>query len=90
MRCSIVAVVIIVLSAASGPLAQQLPSAEATSDVTVPNGVVAGTTEPQRGHNGNALLSVGPFGLWTAGRVVFRPDGAGSVVSDRALSMKFG
>ena len=91
MRCKIVAVAITIVSASSGPIAQQLVNTEPTCDVTLPNGVVAGgTTEPQRGSYGNALLSVGPFGLWADGTVIFKPGGAGVVLPDGALSMKFG
>ena len=90
MKASIVTAALVVVSAASGAIAQPLLSTEPTCDVTVPNGVVAGTTEPQRGSYGNALLSVGPFGLWAGGTVVFKPGGAGFVLPDGALSMKFG
>jgi hypothetical protein len=90
MKASIVTAALVVVSAASGAIAQPLLSTEPTCDVTVPNGVVAGTTEPQRGSHGNALLSVGPFGLWAGGTVVFKPGGAGFVLPDGALSMKFG
>jgi hypothetical protein len=90
MKCCIVTVAIVVLSAASAPIAQQRPGAEPACAVTAPNSVVAGTTEPQRGSYGNALLSVGPFGLWADGTIVFRPGGAGFVTPDGALAMKFG
>ena len=70
--------------------AQQLPGANVPCDVTSPNGIVAGETARQDESYGNALLSVGPFGLWPDGTVIFRPGGAGSVTPDGALSMKFG
>jgi hypothetical protein len=41
--------------------------------VTTPNGIVAGSSERNEGSYGNALLSVGPFGLWPNGTVVFKP-----------------
>jgi hypothetical protein len=59
-------------------------------NVTAPNGVVAGTSERQDESFGNAMLSVGPFGLWPNGTVVFRPGGAGFITRDGALGMKFG
>jgi hypothetical protein len=41
--------------------------------VTTPNGIVAGSSEQNETSYGNALLSVGPFGLWPNGTVVFKP-----------------
>jgi hypothetical protein len=77
--------------------AQQLPVSNAPCDVTSPNGIVAGQTgiapsqtEWQHGSYGNALLSVGPFGLWPDGTVIFTPGGAGFVTSEGGLGMKFG
>jgi hypothetical protein len=65
-------------------------TADAPCNVTVPNGVVAGLSERQEGSYGNTQLSVGPFGLWPNGTVVFRPGGSGFVTRDGALGMKFG
>ena len=59
-------------------------------NVTAPNGIVAGSSERQEPSFGNALLSVGPFGLWPDGTIVFEPGGAGFVTRDGALGMKFG
>jgi hypothetical protein len=71
--------------------AQQLPQeAEATCNVTIPAALVAGASEVQPGSYGNQLLSVGPFGLWPNGTVVFKPNGPGFVTRDNALGMKFG
>jgi hypothetical protein len=58
--------------------------------VTSPNGIVAGSSERNEGSYGNALLSVGPFGLWPNGTVVFKPGGAGFQTKEGALGMKFG
>jgi len=58
--------------------------------VTAPNGIVAGSSERHEGSYGNALLSVGPFGLWPNGTIVFKPGGAGFQTRDGALGMKFG
>lgn len=58
--------------------------------VTTPNKIVAGSSERNEGSYGNALLSVGPFGLWPNGTVVFKPGGAGFQTQDGALGMKFG
>jgi len=55
-----------------------------------PNGIVAGSSERNEGSYGNALLSVGPFGLWPNGTVIFKPGGAGFQTQDGALGMKFG
>jgi hypothetical protein len=57
---------------------------------TKPNGIVAGSSERNEWSYGNALLSVGPFGLWPNGTVVFKPGGAGFQTQDGALGMKFG
>src|SRR6516164_4123244 len=57
---------------------------------TKPNGIVAGSSEPNDRSYGNVLLSVGPFGLWENGTVVFKPGGAGFQTQDGALGMKFG
>lgn len=70
--------------------AQSLATSDARCDVTVPNGIVAGTPERQDWSYGNALLSVGPFGLWPDGAVIFKPGGAGFITPDGALGMKFG
>ena len=96
MRLSSVVVALISLgtvanSGASFVSARQLPQgADAMCNVTIPNGVVAGLSEPHAGSYGNALLSVGPFGLWSNGTVVFKPGGAGFVTREGALGMKFG
>ena len=49
-----------------------------------------GLSERNEGSYGNALLSVGPFGLWPNGTVVFKPGGAGFQTKEGALGMKFG
>ena len=76
-----------VLALGVGPLT---PQSDLPCNVTAPNGIVAGSTERQESSYGNALLSVGPFGLWPEGTVVFKPGGAGFVTRDGALAMKFG
>jgi hypothetical protein len=58
--------------------------------VTTPNGIAAGEPEPDPNSYGNAEISVGPFGLWPEGTVIFRPDGAGFITRDGSLGMKFG
>jgi hypothetical protein len=58
--------------------------------ITTPNGIVAGSSEQNETSYGNALLSVGPFGLWPNGTVVFKPGGAGFHTKEGALGMKFG
>lgn len=64
--------------------------APASCEVTTPNGIVAASEQPEPGSYGNKELSVGPFGLWPNGTVVFRPGGAGFVTRDGSLGMKFG
>jgi hypothetical protein len=77
------------LGAAAPAIARPQASAPACP-VTAPNGVVAGPPERERGSYGNSLLSLGPFGLWPNGTVVFRPGGGGFVTRGGALGMKFG
>ena len=57
--------------------------------VTTPNGIVAGEERDPSSY-GNEKVSVGPFGLWPDGTVVFKPGGAGFVTQDGSLGMKFG
>jgi hypothetical protein len=59
-------------------------------EVTKPNGIAAGEDRPARGSYGNRQVSVGPFGLWPDGTVIFKPGGAGFVTRNGALGMKFG
>ena len=59
-------------------------------EVTKPNGIAAGVEQPAPGSYGNREVSVGPFGLWPDGTIVFKPDGAGFVTRDGSLGMKFG
>jgi hypothetical protein len=58
--------------------------------VTTPNGIAAGEPQSDPSSYGNREISVGPFGLWPEGTVVFRPSGAGFITRDGALGMKFG
>jgi len=58
--------------------------------VTTPNGIAAGENTPDPGSYGNTQVSVGPFGLWTDGTIVFMPGGAGFITRDGSLGMKFG
>jgi hypothetical protein len=79
------------VAAASLEVSAQPPSTpEPACAVTVPNGVVAGTSVPKAGSYGNSLLSLGPFGLWPDGTVIFKPGGPGFTTSDGRLGMKFG
>ena len=59
-------------------------------NVTAPNGIMPGSTGPQKGIHGNRHLAVGPFGLWPNGTVLFKPGGAGFQTRDGFLVMKFG
>ena len=67
------------------------PSKPATAcEVTRPNGIVAGTAARDPYSYGNSRLSLGPFGLWPDGIVVFKPGGPGFITPDGSLGMKFG
>jgi hypothetical protein len=66
------------------------PQTEVECAVTKPNGVAAGVEQPAPGSYGNRELSVGPFGLWPEGTVVFKPGGPGFVTRNGSLGMKFG
>jgi hypothetical protein len=57
-------------------------------NVTVPNGVSASVEQLSREVYGNGMLSV--WLGWPDGTVVFKPGGAGFVLPDGSLSMKFG
>jgi hypothetical protein len=69
----------------------QLTTAQPTARcaVTTPNGIAAGEGQDRSSH-GNQQVSVGPFGLWPDGTVIFKPGGAGFVTEGGALGMKFG
>ena len=58
--------------------------------VTKPNGIAAGVDQPAPDSYGNHDVSVGPFGLWPDGTIVFKPGGAGFITRTGALGMKFG
>jgi hypothetical protein len=83
------AAALILATAASGS-AWRVQDAVSPCDVTVPNGVVAGSPHRDANSYGSSALSVGPFGLWPNGTVVFKPGGAGFLTRDGALGMKFG
>jgi hypothetical protein len=87
---SIICVFLTLLIAGSLADGQSLPTGTVPCDVTVPNGIVAGSDETMAGSHGNAQLSVGPFGLWPNGTVVFKRPGPGFFLPDGSLSMKFG
>jgi len=95
---SLILASIVVVSTFSSAVADQRVGSDVPCDVTSPNGIVAG--EPgvvsgqagwQAGSFGNALLSAGPFGLSPDGAVIFKPGGAGFVLTPTGeLGMKFG
>jgi hypothetical protein len=84
----------LLLFIAPGVSAEELlvASAEPTvaCEVTRPNGIVAGSEQREPDSYGNRQLSLGPFGLWPNGTVVFKPGGAGFITPDGSLGMKFG
>ena len=59
-------------------------------EVTRPNAIVAGSEQLEPNSYGNRQLSLGPFGLWPDGTVVFKPGGSGFITPDGSLGMKFG
>jgi hypothetical protein len=67
-----------------------VPQTTGECTVTTPNGIVAGEEESDSSSYGNRELSVGPFGLWPDGTVIFKPSGPGFVTRDGSLGMKFG
>ena len=83
----LVGVLLLILASSAG---QSLPTSAVPCDVTVPNGIVAGSDQTMRGSYGNAQLSLGPFGLWANGTVVFKWPGPGFFLPDGSVSMKFG
>lgn len=66
------------------------PQTDFACHVTTPNGIAAGEEQQDPGSYGNREVSVGPFGLWPDGTVVFKPGGAGFLTRDGSLGMKFG
>lgn len=85
--------VLLLLTAANDSEGRQFSAAStqtaAACAVTTPNGIVAGEEQDPSSH-GNRQVSVGPFGLWPDGTVVFKPGGAGFITRDGSLGMKFG
>ena len=73
-----------------GQVAAAVPQPTVACEVTRPNGIVAGSDQSELSSYGNRELSVGPFGLWPDGTVVFKPGGAGFITPDGSLGMKFG
>jgi hypothetical protein len=90
MRTKTKLIVVLLVGSCLPLWAQPLANLDTGCDVTVPNGIVAGASERQDWSYGNGLLSVGPFGLWPDGTVVFKPGGAGFITRDGGLGMKFG
>lgn len=86
--------VLVLLIAANRSDGNQLVAASdqpiAVCEVTRPNGIVAGSEQSEPNSYGNRQLSLGPFGLWPDGAVVFKPGGAGFITPDGSLGMKFG
>jgi hypothetical protein len=80
------------LVAASEDRRVSLPAPQTTFEcaVTTPNGIAAGEEEFVPSSYGNREVSVGPFGLWPDGTVIFKPGGPGFVTRDGSLGMKFG
>jgi hypothetical protein len=90
MRTNLKLIAVLLVGSCLPLPAQSLPGLDTACDVTVPNGIVAGSSEGQDWSYGNAFLSLGPFGLWPNGTVVFKPGSSGFITRDGALGMKFG
>jgi hypothetical protein len=89
MRLSMICVALVSAFGNSIAGAGLAPQQDSPCRVTVPNGVVAGSSsERQENSHGNDKLSVG--WLWPNGTVTFQPGGPGFVTSDGALGMKVG
>ena len=96
MRLSEFPCLALLILACSGGLPQVAAAAQSEPEcrITKPNGIVAAGGEeaygPVKESYGNTRLSLGPFGLWPEGTVVFRPGGAGFITPEGWLGMKFG
>jgi hypothetical protein len=93
MRSEVTFVLLGVLSLVatrSSPDQLSAPQSNVDCAVTTPNGIAAGEDHSDPGSYGNSQVSVGPFGLWPDGTVVFKPGGAGFITRDGSLGMKFG
>jgi hypothetical protein len=93
LETQLVGFILLLLTAANDSECRQA-SAETSQKtkcaVTTPNGIVAGGGDKDPNSYGNRQVSVGPFGLWPGGTVVFKPGGAGFRTRDGSLGMKFG
>lgn len=83
-----------VSQSAESRVAHKAAPAAASCPVTLPPAPVAAHDakshfEPGTSH-GKPVLTLGPFGLWPEGTIVFRPGGPGSIKPDGSLWMKFG
>ena len=87
---SVVTLSSLVTASVARPATTQTPPAPGECKVTKPNGIAAGVKELAPDSYGNSEVSVGPFGLWPDGTIVFKPGGAGFVTRSGALGMKFG
>lgn len=86
-----VLLLLVIASGARTQLSAAAPAQQPTEcDVTKPNGVVAGSEQVEPNSYGNHQLSLGPFGLWPNGTVVFKPGSSGFITRDGSLGMKFG
>jgi len=78
----------VVLGASLALHSNGVPVPDTSCDVTLPNGVVAGSAQSQAQTYGNRLLSV--HGVQRSGTIEFKPGGGGWVTRDGALAMKIG
>ena len=86
----VVMTALVVVASQGQQVSSPTPRSEFKCEVTKPNDVAAGEEKPARGSYGNREVSVGPFGLWPDGTIIFKPGGAGFITQSGALGMKFG
>jgi hypothetical protein len=88
--CFAVPIVMAAIGSEGGQVSPARLQTTVECTVTAPNGVVAGEAQRDANSYGNRQVSVGPFGLWPDGTVVFKPGGPGFRTRDGSLGMKFG
>jgi hypothetical protein len=81
---------LLVVTSEGGQVSSPTRRTDFKCEITKPNAIAAGVEQPAQGSYGNAEVSVGPFGLWPEGTIVFKPGGAGFVTRNGSLGMKFG
>ena len=81
---------LLVVASEGHQVSSPTPHTNFKCEVTKPNDIAAGVEQRAPGSYGKREVSVGPFGLWPDGTIVFKPGGAGFVTRNGSLGMKFG